>query len=140
MNVEVERGADVGVSEDDAHGLVVAVALDAPCGETVAQAMKLDNGNIKLFQQAVVVVAVGTRFGRMTIVGQNVERAVNHFHQRCENLVEFARQRYLAVRVLRLGCTDNQLRVTAVAIDDVDPLNCLGDGDNSPGEVDVLPF
>lgn len=140
MNVEVERGADVGVSEDDAHGLVVAVALNAPCGETVAQAMKLDNGNVKLFQQAVVVVAVGTRFGRMTIVGQDVERAVYHFHQRCEDLVEFARQRNLAVRVLRLGCTDNQLRVAAVAVDDVDPLNCLGDGDNSPGEVDVLPF
>ena len=107
MNVEVERGADVGMSEDDAHGFVVAVALDAACGEAVAQAMKLDNGNVELLQQSVVVVAIGARFGRMTIVGQNVERAVNHFHQRCENLVEFARQRYLAVRVLRLGCTDN---------------------------------
>ena len=50
MNVEVERGADVGVSEDDAHGFVVAVTLDAACGEAVAQAMKLDDGNVKLFQ------------------------------------------------------------------------------------------
>ena len=90
MNVKVERGADVGVSEDDAHGLVVAVALNAPCGETVAQAMKLDNGDIKLFQQTVVVVAIGARFGRMTIIGQDVERAVHHFQQRCENLVKFA--------------------------------------------------
>ena len=101
--------------------------------------MKLDDGNVELLQQSVVVVAIGARFGRLAIVAQNVERAVNHFHQRCENLVEFTRQRYLAVRVLRLGCTDNQLRVAAVAIDDVDPLNCLGDGDNSLGEVDVLP-
>ena len=81
MNVEVERGADVGVSEDDAHGLVVAVALDAACGEAVTQAMKLDDGNVKLFQQTVVVVAIGSRFGRSTVVGQNVERAVYHFHQ-----------------------------------------------------------
>lgn len=139
MNVEVERGADVGVSEDDAHGLVVAVALYAPCGEAVAQAMKLDNGNVKSFQQAVVVVTIGARFGRLTIVGQDVERAVYYFHQGCKYLVEFARQRYLAVRILRLGRTDNQLRVAAVAINDVDALNGLGDGDNSLGEVNVLP-
>lgn len=107
MNVEVERGADVGVAEDDAHGLVVAVALYAACGEAVAQAMKLDDGNVKLFQQAVVVVSVGAWFGRLAIVGQDVERAVYHFHQRCENFVEFARQRDLAVRVLRLGRTDD---------------------------------
>ena len=48
MNVEVERGADVGVAEDDAHGLIVTVALDAACGEAVAQAMKLDDGNVEL--------------------------------------------------------------------------------------------
>ena len=82
MNVEVERGAYVGVAEDDAYGLVVAVALDAACGEAVAQAMKLDDGNVKLFQQTVVVVAIGSRFGRSTVVGQNVERAVYYFHQR----------------------------------------------------------
>ena len=106
MNVEIERGADVGVAEDDAHGLIVTVALDAACGEAVAQAMKLDDGNVKLFQQAVVVVAIGARFGRLAIVGQDVERAVYHFHQLCKNLVEFARQRDFAVRILRLGRTD----------------------------------
>ena len=90
MNIEVERGADVGVAEDDAHGLVVAVALDAACGEAVAQAMKLDDGNVELLQQSVVVVAIGARFGRLAIVGQDVERAVHHFQQRCENLVKFA--------------------------------------------------
>ena len=68
MNVEVERGAYVGVSENDAYGLVVAVALDAACGEAVAQAMKLDDGNVKLFQQTVVVVAIGSRFCWSTIV------------------------------------------------------------------------
>ena len=68
MNVEVERGAYVGVTEDDAYGLVVAVALYASCGEAVAQAMKLDDGDVKLFQQTVVVVAIGARFGRLAIV------------------------------------------------------------------------
>lgn len=37
MNLEVERGADVGVAEDDAYGLVVAVALDATCGKVEPQ-------------------------------------------------------------------------------------------------------
>ncbi len=73
MNVEVERGAYVGVAEDDADGFIITVALDAPCGEAVAQAMKLDNGNIKLFQQAVVVVSIGAWFSRLTVVGQDVE-------------------------------------------------------------------
>ncbi len=44
------------------------------------------------------------------------------------------------MRILRLGGADNQLRMTAVAIDDVDTLNGLGDGDNSLGKVNVLPF
>ena len=30
--------------------------------------------------------------------------------------------------------------MTSVVVDDVDPLNCLGDGDNSFGEINVLPF
>lgn len=81
MNVEVERGADVGVSEDDADSFVIAVALNAACGEAVAQAMKLDDGNVKLFQQTVVVVAVCARFGGLAVVGQYVERAVYNFHQ-----------------------------------------------------------
>ena len=91
MNVEVERGADVGVSEDDAHGLVVAVALNAPCGETVAQAMKLDNGNVKLFQQAVVVVAVGSWLSGLFVISQNKERFINNFHKRRKDFVEFIR-------------------------------------------------
>ena len=107
MNVEVERGAYVGVTEDDAYGLVVAVALYAACGEAVALAMKLDDGNVKLLQQSAVVVAIGARFSRLAIVSQNIERAVYNFHQRCENFVEFARQRDFAVRVLRLGRTDD---------------------------------
>ena len=49
MNVEIERGAYVGMSENDADGFVVAVALDAACGEAVAQAMKLDDGDVKFF-------------------------------------------------------------------------------------------
>ena len=38
MDIEVERRADVGVAQYDAHSLVVAVALDAACGKAVAQA------------------------------------------------------------------------------------------------------
>lgn len=49
MNVEIERGAYVGMSENDADGFIITVALDAPSGEAVAQAMKLDDGDVKFF-------------------------------------------------------------------------------------------
>ena len=37
MNVEVERGADVSMPEDDADGFIITVTLDAPCGEADPQ-------------------------------------------------------------------------------------------------------
>ena len=40
MNVEVESGGDVRMTENYADGLVVAVAFDAACGETVAQSVE----------------------------------------------------------------------------------------------------
>ena len=43
------------------------------------------------------------------------------------------------MRILRLGCTDNQLRVAAVAVNNVNSLNGLGNGDNTLVEVNVLP-
>ena len=104
MDVEVQGRADVCMTEDDADGLVVAVALDAACGEAMSQAVKLDNRYSELFQQASVVVAVGSRLSRSAVVGEDVERAVHHFQKWCEQLVKFGRERNFASRVLRLGC------------------------------------
>ena len=40
MDVEVEGGADAGMAEEGADGLVVAAAFDAAGRETVAQAVE----------------------------------------------------------------------------------------------------
>ena len=91
MDVEVKRGADVGVSEDDADGFIIAVALDATCGEAVSQSMKFDHWDVELLEQAVVVVAVGSWLSRLFIISQNKERFINNFHKRRKDFVEFIR-------------------------------------------------
>ena len=89
MDIEIERCADVGVAQYDAHGLVVAVALDAACGKAVAQAVELDHRDVELLEQACVIVAVCAWLSGQAVVRENVERAVDHLHQRHEQLVEF---------------------------------------------------
>ena len=46
MNVEVESGGDVGVTENYADGLVVTHAFDASGGETMAQTVEFHRGKI----------------------------------------------------------------------------------------------
>ena len=139
MDIEVERRADVGVAQNDAHSLVVAVALDAACGKAVAQAMELDDRDVELLEQARVIVAVGAWLSGLAVVREDVERAVYHLHQRHKQLVEFRRKRYFPARVLRLGCRDDHLGVPLAAIHDIDALNGLAHLDDPFGEVDVLP-
>lgn len=45
MDIEVEGRADIGMSENGADGLIVAAALDAHSGETVAQAVEQNTGS-----------------------------------------------------------------------------------------------
>ena len=73
MDVEVKRGADVGVTEDDADGFIIAVALDAACGEAVSQSMKFDHWDAELLEQAIVVVAVGSWLSGLFVISQNKE-------------------------------------------------------------------
>lgn len=44
VNIEVQRGADVGMAEEDADGLVVAFALDAAGGEAMPEAVEAHFG------------------------------------------------------------------------------------------------
>ena len=89
MDIEIERRADVGVAQYDAHSLVVAVALDAARGKAVAQAVDLDDWDVELPEQARVIVAVGAWLSGLAVVREDVERAVYHLHQRHKQLVEF---------------------------------------------------
>ena len=65
MDVEVEGGADAGMAEEGADGLVVAAAFDAAGREAVAQAVELQLGHVELLEELLVIVAVCARLGRM---------------------------------------------------------------------------
>ncbi len=115
MHIQVERGGDVGVAKEHAHGLVVAVALDAACGEAVAQSVVLQPGEAEPGHQPVVIVAVSARFGRRRLVGQDIVVGVDHLPQRFHHGEQLAAHGYLAARVLGLGRIDDELRVSAFA-------------------------
>ena len=93
MDVEVEGGADVGVAEEDADGLVVAAALDAAGGEAVAEAVELEPWHAEAEHQLVVVVAVGAGLGRPLGIREDICTAVDSCQERTEHLAKLARDR-----------------------------------------------
>ena len=88
MDVEVQGGAYVGMTEDDAHRFVVAVALDAASSEAVAQTVEFDYGDCKLLQQTVVIVSVSAWFCRLAVVAQNIKGVVHDFHQGHQHFIK----------------------------------------------------
>ena len=81
MNVEVEGSGYVSMTEDDADGLVVAVAFYAACGETMSKSVEFQRRYAKLLHKLHVIVAVGTRLNGVRLVAYDVVVAVNHLFQ-----------------------------------------------------------
>ena len=63
MDIEVQSGADVGMAEEDADGLVVALALNAAGGEAMPQAVETHLGKTQLLLELVEIAAVCARLG-----------------------------------------------------------------------------
>ena len=82
MDIEVEGRGDVGMTENDADGLVVAVAFDAACGETMSKSVEFQRRYAKLLHQPHVIVAVGARLNGVRLVVYDVIVAVDHLFQR----------------------------------------------------------
>ena len=68
MHIQVEGCCDVRMTEDSAHGLVVALAFDAPGGKRVAQAMEDDVRYTKAMKQTREIFAVCARVGGLCAV------------------------------------------------------------------------
>lgn len=79
MDIEVERDADVGMPQQNAHSLIVAFAFDAARSETVPQTVKFHRRQAERQYESFVIVPVGARFGRLWLVCQNVEISVHYF-------------------------------------------------------------
>lgn len=72
VDVEIEGGADIGMTEEGADGLVVTAAFDATGREAMSQAMKLHLGHIEFIEEFPIVVAVCARLGRMLGICKNI--------------------------------------------------------------------
>ncbi len=96
MHVEVERGTDVGVPQDGAYRLVVTLALDAAGGETMTEPVKLHRGDAQLIEQALEMVAIGTRLEWCCPVGQQVTIGMGFTLHLPQHLDEFLAQWYVA--------------------------------------------
>ena len=86
MDVEVEGRGDVGMAENDADGLVVAVAFDAAGGEAVAQSVEFQRRYAELFHQFYVVVAVSSRFNGLRFVAYDVVVVVDRSEEHTSEL------------------------------------------------------
>ena len=81
VDIQVEGGTDVGMTEEDTDSLIVAAAFYAAGGETVAESVKLQLGHAELFHQAGVIVAVCAWFGGVRGIGQDVKTSVDYSFQ-----------------------------------------------------------
>lgn len=129
------------MTEDDADGLVVAVAFDAAGSEAVAQTVEFQRRYAELFHQLHVVVAVGTRLNGLRLVAYDVVVAVDHLLQgsyHChQGLVEW----YLAGRVGSLGCVDHNLSVLrSVIFENINSLHRALHRQHGAFYVEIAPF
>ena len=140
MNVEVERGADVGVSEYGADRLVVAAALYAACCEGVAQAVEFHRRQAELPHQVLVVPAVDARLDGLLVVGQHVAAGAGQAEHGAQDARQFGVDGYFALRADRLRPAYYHLRALLSAFADVYPLYGAVDPDDAHGHVDVFPL
>ena len=78
VNIEVERCGDVRMSQEHAHGFIIAIAFNATGGEAVTESMILQARNIEPFHQSMVIIAVGSGFCGFLVVRQYIKVVVHH--------------------------------------------------------------
>ena len=122
VNVQIQRGAYIRVAEEDADGLVVAPALDAPRGEGMPQAVEAYRGDAQFFQEVVEVHPVRPRLRRGLAVGEHVPVAPDDFLQGLYERQQPSCHRHLADGVLRLRGVEHEFRVPVFPFPEVDPL------------------
>ena len=103
MDIEVEGCADVGVAEENTDGFVVAFALDAASGKTVAEAVEAHFGEAELLLELVEVAAVGAWFRWLCRIGEDVKVSTDNLFQGAHQCQEVASHRNLPDGVLGLG-------------------------------------
>ena len=95
VNIEIKGCCNIGMTEQYAYCLVVAVAFNAACGKAVAQSVVFQPRNIKTRHPPMIIVAVGAWLGRLLLVCKYIEVCVYHLFQRFYHSQKFFVHRYL---------------------------------------------
>ena len=72
MHIEIERGVDARMTQQGAHGFIVALALDATGGKSMPESVERDVRQSQLFADPVKVVSEDTGLWRLRRVGEHI--------------------------------------------------------------------
>ena len=125
MYIEIEGGADIGVAEEDADGLVIAFALDASGGEAVPEAVETHFGKAQVPLEFVEVATVCAWLRWRSCVGQDIEITTNYLLQRTDQGKQVARHGNLTDGILGLRLVHDEFGVLLFPVHQVDALNGL---------------
>ena len=100
MDVEIEGGCNVRMTQKGANCLVVSVAFYATGGKTKAKTVVFQVGNSKLIHQFAVVIAVGARLRGFLVVRQDVIIVIDHLLQLPCHRQQFFRHGNLPIGVM----------------------------------------
>ena len=82
MNIEVQCGADIGMTEEDTNSLVVTFALDTAGGEAMAKTVKTHFGKAQLLLKLIEIASVGTWFCGSCRISEYIEVTADNLLQR----------------------------------------------------------
>ena len=125
--------------ENDTHGFVVAIAFDTARGETVAQTVKFQFGNVEVLHHFFVIVAIGAWLGWLCIVCENEEVGVHYLFERFQHFQQVFGHWNVANGVFGFGRIEQQFGVATAIFDNVNALNGFANGDNSVFGINVAP-
>lgn len=139
MDIEVKSSTDVGVAKEDADGLVVAVALNAPGGKTMAEAMKSHLREFQIIQKLLKEDPICPWLDRRCPIRQYIKIASDY-------LLEWFYQRQQVFRhgnvpdgILRLRSILDELSGFCLSLNQINPLQSSAHPDYPSLNVNVIP-
>ena len=140
MYVKVERGRNVGVTQQYADSFIVASGFNATGGKAMAQAVIFQFGDIKFRHQVVVIIAVCAWLGRTLIIGKHIEIVIDYLFQWFNHGKQLLAHWYFTAGVFCFGRVDDEFRMFLLSLNDIDALNGAADGYRTVRYIDVAPF
>ena len=139
MDIEVEGGTDVGMTEEDADGLVVAVALNAPGGKAVAKAMKPHLRKFQIIEKLLEEDPISPRLDRHCPIRQHIKIASDYLLERFDEREQVFRHGNVPDGILRLGSILDELGGFCLSLNQINPLQSSTHPDYTSLKINVIP-